>query len=262
MIEANACRDMTDDDIDAAARQLHGLRTIGARGERLSGALRPRTPGDAWRIQRRVSALNAGPVRGWKCGLPQDDRWVVAALHELRPSSLRVRAPAGPRSAARIEPEFGFEFARSLPARAAPYSPAEVDTAAGGIRLVVEVLGCRYADPTGASGPELMADSLWHHSLVVGPRIEGALPEVPAFTLTIAQPGAAERTLAAAHGNGNPRLPLYWLAEFLREQGVGIAAGDTVITGTLAGAVEWAFGQIAQMRYGDFGSLALTIDPL
>ena len=111
---------MNDTDIDAAARSLYGLRTIGARGERLKGALLPRTPDEAWRIQRRISALNERPVRGWKCGLPQGDRWVVAALHELGPASGYLRAPAGPKGMARIEPEFGFEFARALPPRQWP----------------------------------------------------------------------------------------------------------------------------------------------
>ena len=251
---------MNDSDINTAARHLHALQSTGTRGERLSAALQPHTPLDAWRIQRRVSALRATPVRGWKCGLPPGDRWVVAALHEAWPSTARVHAPAGPNGAARIEPEFGFEFVQSLPPRDAPYADEEVHAAIGAVRLAVEVLGCRFADPVAASGPELMADSLWHHSLVLGPRIEGELPTEPAFSLSLSLPGTPTRKIAARHVDGNPRLPLYWLVEFLRQQGVGISAGDVVITGSLAGVIELPFGCTAQLRYGDFGSLALTLD--
>ena len=36
--------------------------------------------------------------------------------------------------------------------------------------------------------------------------------------------------------DADPRRPLYWLAEFLRQQGIGLRAGQVVITGSLAGA--------------------------
>ena len=200
---------MQDTDIDAAALHLHALQSAAQRGLRLPVHLRPREPIDGWRIQRRVSALRARPVHGWKCALPPADRWVVAALHDVWPSPAGLRAPAGSPGVARVEPEFAFEFTSTLPARSAPYAEHEVDRAVGAVRLAVEVLGCRFAEPAEASGPELMADSLWHHALVLGGRIKGALPEAPRFTLRVIRPDAPAIVLAAAHADGNPRRALY-----------------------------------------------------
>lgn len=252
---------MQINELDAAARHLHALQSAGRTGPRLAAGLQPQEAADGWRIQRRVSELRASPVIGWKCGLPQAGRWVVAALHEALPAGARVRAPAGPAGLPRIEPEFAFRLRHDLAPRASPYSAADVNAAIATVHLAVEVLGCRYEDSAEASAAELLADGLWHQTLVLGPPLT-ALEDEPAFTLTLAVPGQAERTLDARHPDADPRRPLYWLAEFLREQGLGLLAGQLVITGSLAGAIELPFGRAALLRYGAMGELALTVDRL
>lgn len=252
---------LTNDFTERAAQHLLALQSGHRSGARLAPGLRPATSADAWHIQRRVSALRAVPVLGWKCGLPQEGRWTVAALHEALPAGSRLRAPAGPGGLPRIEPEFAFILAHDLAPRAAPYGPAEINAAIGSVRLAVEVLGCRYDDAAAASFPELLADGLWHQTLVLGPAVAG-LAQAPDFSLALTVQGATGRTLAARHPDGDPRRALHWLAEFLRGRGVGLLAGQAVITGSLAGAVELPFGHEAVLRYGALGELALTIDPL
>lgn len=252
---------MDSHDLETAARQLYALQSAGRTGARLAAGLRPRDSADGWRIQQRVSQLRASPVIGWKCGLPQADRWGVAALHQALPTGSRLRAPAGPAGLPRIEPEFAFSLRHDLAPRTAPYSAAEVKAALGTAQLAVEVLGCRYDEADQASAPELLADGLWHQTLVLGPPIAG-LDDEPAFPLTLAVPGQADRTLAAHHPDADPRRPLYWLAEFLRQQGIGLLAGQVVITGSLAGALELPFEREVLLRYGELGQLSLTIDRL
>jgi len=251
--------------IEAAARYLHALQSSGRFGARLQAGLRPATPEDGWRIQRRISELRGSPVIGWKCGLPSGDRWVAAALHDARPSGGMAAAPAGPTGAARIEPELAFELKHSLPPRATPYTPADVNAVIGRVRLAVEVLGCRYDDAADASGPELMADSLWHQSVVLGPTATVDFAQEPfpgPFEIALSVQGHDDVTFAASHPNGDPRLPLYWLAEFLRSQGTGLEAGQAVITGSFAGAIDLPFKRPAVLRYGNFGELALTLEQL
>ena len=251
---------MEDSAVDAAARHLNGLLSAGRVGVRLAPLCRPEQPFDAWRIQRRVSALRQRPVTGWKCGLPATDRWVVAALHDAVPSGSKVKAPPGPSGEGRIEPELAFELRHDLPPREQAYGAAEVFAAIGSVRLAVEVLGCRYEDASQASGPELMADGLWHQALVLGPSIID-LPAEPAFTLTVAVDGSATYTLAARHPDGDPRRALVWLAEFLRQQGHGLVAGQVVITGSLAGVIGLPFGHRCVLRYQGFGEMAITLVP-
>lgn len=252
---------MDDDLIDTAAQVLLLRAHAGRAGPRLIQPQRPQQPLEGWRIQRRVSTLRNTPVIGWKCGLSPPDRWVAAALHEAIPAGGRVRAPAGPTGAPRIEPELAFELAYALPVRSWPYTAEEVEAAIGGVRLAVEVLGCRYEDAADASGPELMADSLWHQALVLGPHVTGLARE-PSFTLTVAADGQPELAVQARHPDGDPRRPLFWLAEFLRQQGTGLEAGQVVITGSLAGVIELPFARPCVLRYGEFGELSLNIDPL
>ena len=52
------------------------------------------------------------------------------------------------------------------------------------------------------------------------------------------------------------------MVEFLRQQGLGIEAGQAVITGSLAGVIELPFGQAAEIHYGELGSVALTLASL
>lgn len=252
---------LSEAQVQAAAQQLWRLQSRQQTGNRLAADLRPGTPLDGWRIQQQVSALRGTPVRGWKCALPPADRWVVAALHQVWPSGAMLPAPPG--ATLRIEPEWAFELGHDLPPRAQPYTPAEVDAAVGRTRLALEILACRYNDPALASGPELMADSLWQHGLVLGDEINlpagQPLPSDFMIKLTVERQPVFH--LAARHPDGNPRLALYWLAEFLRQQGLGLVAGQVVITGSLAGVIALPFTRSALLDFGGLGTVEIPALP-
>lgn len=86
--------------------------------------------------------------------------------------------PARPSCAS--SPEIAFELGRDLPARDAPYGPAEID-AIGSARLALEILGCRYTAPEHAYLSELLADHMLNAGLVLGPQIAspGRRPSPP-----------------------------------------------------------------------------------
>ncbi|MNV70864.1 hypothetical protein D3C71_1638480 [compost metagenome] len=110
-----------------------------------------------------------------------------------------------------------------------------------------------------------MADSLWHQSVVLGPTVAVDFAHEPfpgPFEIALSVQGHDDITFAASHPNGDPRLPLYWLAEFLRSQGTGLEAGQAVITGSFAGAIDLPFKRPSVLRYGNFGELALTLEQL
>ena len=267
---------MNPTSIHNAADILFGLESRQKSGPRLALALRPENPADGWAVQRRVSdlrmELQGRPVTGWKCGLPNAERWAVAALHTaLQAEPLagesgcaRAAAPAGPDGGARVEPELAFMLKTSLPARPEAYTPAEVDAVIGSVHLAIEVLGSRYIDAIAASGPELMADSLWHQTLVLGPEVHD-LPDLaaePTLALSINTAGNPPRLMTGRHPDGDPRKPLYWLAEFLRTQGMGLEAGQAVITGSFAGAINLPFGEAATLVFGDLGQIAIRLEEM
>lgn len=242
-----------DGRLKQASQWLMALREQGVPGPCLPEPLKPASIQDGWRVQQAVSALRAArgeALAGWKCSLPREPgQWPMAALHA---------GPAWPAPALRVEPEFAFVMARGLPPRAAPYTPAEVMAAVGAVHLALELIGSRFADPASAGAPELLADGLFNAGWVLGPRVTTPLPEVPAFELTMAGDGEAPRTLPARHPDGDPRRPLVWLAGALNAQGLGLEAGQAVITGSLAGVLEWPGGQVpadaVTLAFGPYGA--------
>jgi len=245
-----------------AARYLLAARDAGAAGSRIPAECRPQTLGQAFAVQQRTAELLLGrgdAIGAWKSSLPSPEKTVVAPIY----ASTIWRAEAGPvpahTAAPRIEPEIAFELRQDLPLRPQPYTEAEVDAALGGARLALEVLGCRYAAPEHASLPELLADHMFNHGLILGPRIASPDAAPGSMSITLRIDGQETEQHAGIHPNAHPRAGLYWLANFLREQGLGLRAGQHVITGSYAGFLEVPVNRAIELVYGDLGALSLRM---
>jgi 2-keto-4-pentenoate hydratase len=71
----------------------------------------------------------------------------------------------------------------------------------------------------------------------------------------LALEGALQKEIDGQHPNADPLVPLYWLANFLSSRGVGLKAGQIVITGSYAGVIDVPLGQALMLRYGDLGQV-------
>lgn len=244
-----------------AARYLIAARESGVAGPRLPASCRPQSLGQAFAVQQRTAQLllegRQDGIAAWKSALPSPEKTVVAPIY----ASTVAYAEAGPIAARtdvlRIEPEIAFEIAQDLPARAQPYTEAEIDAAIGGARLALEVLGCRYASPEHASLPELLADHMFNLGLVLGPRIASPHAAPGSMSITLSVDGAEIEQHAGIHPNDRPKAGLYWLANFLRGQGLGLRAGQHVITGSYAGFLDVPANRDVELAYGDIGVLRL-----
>jgi 2-keto-4-pentenoate hydratase len=247
--------------IDAAARQLVAARTARRPGGRLPASCRPADADAGLAIQRRVVEILSLPIGGWKCSVPTPER-KIAAAPIFAPTIVSVSpcpiVPIG--GAARIEPEIAFVLARDLPARAAPYDETDVRAAIGEARLVLELMGPRYADPATVTFPELLADSIANQGLFVGPVLSNSvgLP-LDAFAIVIDGADGTLLTRDGRHSDGDPLRPLYWLANFLAAggygEGVSLKAGQIVTTGSYCGVVDVPLETALVVRYGDLGTL-------
>jgi 2-keto-4-pentenoate hydratase len=160
----------------------------------------------------------------------------------------------------KIEPEIAFVLARDLPARAAPYSDDEVRGALREARFVLELMGSRYADPTGITFPELLADSVSNQGLFVGPVVADAFSRpLEAFPITVRRNGETLMTKEGKHPDGHPLRPLYWLANYLAQRGDPLRAGMIVTTGSYCGVIDAPLDVPLTLAYGDQGSLAVTL---
>ncbi|CAB3786540.1 2-keto-4-pentenoate hydratase [Paraburkholderia fynbosensis] len=249
---------------EQAARLLVAARRQGKLAERLSVELRPANLDEGFAIQRKVSDQLGWQAGAWKCALPPAGKIIAAPIYDAdihRSAHCRVRAVPG-QPGVRAEPELACLLARDLPPRREAYSEAEVLDALGNVHLALELLGSRYARPESLTFPELLADGLFNAGLVIGPRVrlrEGATPaDLPVeFTVSLARAGQDTVSFAGRHPDRSVLAPIVWLANFLRVRGIGLHAGQAVITGSYAGVLELPIGCELHIGFGDLGTLPL-----
>jgi 2-keto-4-pentenoate hydratase len=227
----------------------------------LPESCRPTDFDAAFAIQRRVAEMLGQDIGGWKCSVPASAGQLNVA-RILAPTIVRTSpcAVVATGQSAKIEPEVAFVMGRDLPRRATAYSEGEVRGAIGETRLVLELIGARYADPAAASWHELTADSMQNQGLFVGPLVPGGLTAaLAAFPVTVGGAHGVLSTHAGRHGDGHPLRPLYWLANFLAARGEGLRAGQVVTTGSYAGAIEVPLGEPLTVTFGDLGVIAIRL---
>ncbi len=253
-------------DATEAAAILVARRVEGIQGERLPTSCRPKGLEQALAVQAAVTEYWCeqmdDTIGGWKCLLPPEGKLVVGPIYtrtidSVPPVSLWPKP--GQANIARIEPELAFFFGKDLPARAEPYTPAEVDAAIARTHMALELINGRYLDPTQCEFAEMLADGLVNQGLFIGPQIDSSsAAAASSFTITFKCANGELIERQGQHPNTHPRAPLYWLAEFLRSRGQGIVAGQAVITGSYAGVIEVPMNTDIQIDYAGLGSMQVS----
>lgn len=240
---------------DAAACLIEARRTRRP-AARLPPALRPGTVAEALRVQQQVAdGLGVG-IAGWKCALPAGDKLVAAPILADAVWNLPDAPIALAVDPVRIEPEIALILGADLPPRAQPYGPADVVGAIAEIRLALEIIGTRFAQPDTMTPLEWLADNMFNAGLVLGPPVRGAGTALQGFELGLS--GALNEARAARHPDGHPLAGLCWLASFLSREGRGLRAGQAIITGSYAGVIELPRGAALTLRYGTLGAMRVA----
>jgi len=249
---------LTHMQIAQAATEFIARRARGEPGPRLPAPCRPADLEDAWQIQQAVSHRLGLPVGGWKAALPSPGKLVAAPIYA--PTVCRGADCALPfrpaHHAVRVEPELAFVLAHDLPARTDAYTEAQVNSAVGSVHAALELCASRYLRHDGLPFAELLADGLVNSGLWLGPAL--AAPEAPDFELAWQVEGEPRQQMPARHPDGAARAPLYWLVNFLRERGIGLQAGQTVITGSYAGVLTLPVGRRVRFDYGALARFEVT----
>ncbi len=247
-----------------AAAELAQRHTQQQRGERLPLSLRPGSIEDALQIQALVPSLSGETIAGWKCGIPSDGRVVLAPIFASRvfknDSSISLLPLHG---MARIEPELAFVLGQDLPPREAAYGMQDVDQAVSACHIALELIGSRYLEPETAEYTEHLADGLYNQGCVLGPQLASDYlgNEPSLINIEIQTQAQTIQQLRGEHPAGFPRQPLYWLAEFLRSQGMGLRQGQFVITGSYAGSPDVPLHVPVSVRFGKLGVMQLQFKP-
>jgi 2-keto-4-pentenoate hydratase len=235
---------------EQAARILVTARRKGELVGRLPVELLPANVDDGFAIQQEVSHQLGGRIAA-----PIYD----AYIH--RGDVCRMSGP--PRAFVRAEPELALLLNRDLPTRRDAYSEAEVLAALGHTHLALELLGSRYSHPETLTFPELLADGLFNAGLVIGPRVSSVagatLADLPVeLDISLASVGQKAVTFAGRHPDRSMLAPIVWLTNFLRVRGLGLHAGQAVITGSYAGVLDLPIGCELRVGFGNLGTLPIT----
>lgn len=253
---------MTPEQAAQAAAILVDRRLAGTQGDRLPESCRPYTLMDSLQLQDEVTKQwcerTDDTIGGWKCLLPPQDKIIVGPIYTRTIDSVPPVALWPKGELARIEPELAFIFEQDLPSRSEPYSNQEVDAAIGRTHLALELINCRYQDPSQCEFAEMLADGLVNQGLFIGPEVNSVAAEAAGDIALTLRYGDTQQELAGHHPNNAPRAPLYWLVEFLRTRGLGIVAGQAVITGSFAGVLEVPLNTPVSIEYAGLGQLEVS----
>jgi len=237
----------------------------GSKTPGLPDALRPRDRREGYAIQAEFAAAVPGPLPGWK----------IAATSSGGQRHIGVEGPIAGRvlpgtllapgatialgaNAMRVaEPEFAFRLGTALPARAAPYSEAELLAAIASLHLSIEIPDSRYSVVTEAGGAQIIAENACAHQFIFGPAVSA---DWRALYLAAHRVHATIGTRFEREGFGrnvlgHPITALTWLANELSGLGLGLEPGHIVTTGTCMIPPEIEPGDAVRFDYGVLGSI-------
>ena len=153
-----------------------------------------------------------------------------------------------------VEAEIAFVMRREL---AGPgVTPARAATAVEGALAALELVDFRYSGK--AAGTDVIAEGVYAVAIVLG----GALTPITGLDLALEglvyeHNGAVAATNTAAEVMGNPLVSLAWVANHLGARGLGLRAGDVVMTGSVSKLLRPKAGDTIRASYTRLGSVAV-----
>jgi len=249
--------------LDALVHEL-----LAARAERRAlpppSATHPLDAARAYAVQDRLrEALVAGGERvvGWKAGLTSKaaqaafgyDAPVCGFLLASGILPNRSEVEAARFVGLAVEAEVCFVLARDL---AGPgVTAAAARGAVAGALPALELIDVRYAGkPTGT---DLIADDVASHAVVLGAPLTDVAPlDLALEGLVYELNGAVAATNTAAEVMGDPLNALAWVANHLGARGLGLAAGDLVMSGSVSLLLRPKAGDTVRAQFTRLGSVS------
>ncbi|WP_136684412.1 2-keto-4-pentenoate hydratase [Falsirhodobacter xinxiangensis] len=242
-------------DIAIQAAELLRRAETGDKLDRLPDGLVPTDEAQAYAIQDAV--LGDLPVAAWKVAAirapgplqtsPLSDDMVIEG--SLPP---HLRAPE-------IEVEIAIRIDTDLPPREGDYDEAEVLAALGPAYAAIEVIESRFVSRKEAEKVSVLADRASSGGVVIGSGVSDWLDlDFTALNVSLVGDGP----IATASGNATVQQTvqaLVWLANHASRRGIGLRAGQFVITGSRIGPMPVAPGQRLVAAIERIGEVTLAV---
>lgn len=154
-----------------------------------------------------------------------------------------------------VECELAVRLARDLPAKAEPYSRAEVCAAIGEVIPAFELIEDRNAVYKESRALSLIADNAWNAGIVLGKPVTlpGGL-DLDGIEASLAIGGKP----AKAGKTDDPLGALAWVANLAIERGRPMTKGMVVITGSCIATLPIAAGETFDFTIDGIGTVSMT----
>jgi 2-keto-4-pentenoate hydratase len=253
---------MSQPDIDAFIAARREPRIIAP-----PSATRPLTVPEAYAVQDRLrEALVAAGERvvGWKAGFTS--RAAQAQFQVAEPVSGFLLAagvfPAGGEvpfarfASLAVEAEVAFVMREDLAGPGVTAPRAMLATA--GAVPALELVDFRHAG--SPVGTDVVADGVYASAIVLG----SALTPVGHLDLALEGlvyelNGAVVATNTAAEVMGSPANSLAWLANHLGARGLGLRAGDIVMSGSVSALIRPRQGDVVRAAFTRLGAVSVRL---
>lgn len=241
------------------ARRDNGLRLAAPLADALGNA------GDAYAVQQRVAAecgwfANSQP-QYWKAGGPSRDALLTCA--PLPPGGVwtsPARAAHWPFHLRGIEAEVALRLGREVDESLA--STLDVDSARAlvdAMAVSIEIVDSRWQEGMDAPALCKLADLQSHGALVLGDWVPFAGRDWSAQTCEVHIGMQAPVERRGTHSLGDPAQVLpAWLRHATRH-GERVAAGTVVTTGTWAGVLTAAEGDLVSVEFPGIGRASVQL---
>lgn len=260
---------MEDTAARRAADTLLAEHKTNAKFKPLGPPHRPATIADAYDIQERFVTLLRGthgePV-GYKvgltsaamqnfCGIDHPIAGVVLARRVVRSGATVRRADFGRLG---LEFEIAVRIKSDVPVTDMPWSAEMLAPHIDGVCAAIEIVDDRNADYANLDVLSLVADNSWNGGIVLS-EFATKWPDLGDVL------GRATKDLVAigeGHGRdilGHPFNSAAWLATQLASRGVGLKAGEVVMTGSVMKTVFPEGDASYRFEFEDIGSVQVQV---
>ena len=230
---------------------------------------KPATISDAYDIQERYVGLlrgEHGDTVGYKvgltsaamqkfCGIDHPIAGVVLASRVHRSGAAVRRADYGRLG---LEFEIAVRFKSDVPIARAPVTAEMIAPHVGGVCAAIELVDDRSADYSSLDVLSLVADNSWNAGIVLS-EFAAKWPDLENVLGRAAKDQAA---IGEGHGRdilGHPFNSVAWLATQLNSRGVGLKAGQTVMTGAVMKTVFPEAGGSYRFEIEGIGAVAVDV---
>jgi len=219
----------------------------------------------AYALQAEQLPIAGVEIGGAKLGATNDQAQALMDLPEpffgwiFKPfiSANGAEVALFPAHTYKIESEFAVTLGKALPARNEPYRREEIERAITSVSPSFEVVGLRIEGSMEGAGRRIIADGAGNAGVVLGaPVSDWSKPDLDAQKIALRVNGdlITEGGTSATSWSDLVEA-VSWAANHRGAAGVGLKAGDIVMTGTLTGAAAIAPGDVVSADFGDFGSV-------